>query len=170
MLILELAEGHVDTGGEEPDEHVQVEEEGGPSGRLVLGNGSDDGDVDLGVARVPEGVEASAPWSNGTGDGQEDKAAKANDEDEQDEGAKQGLELPAWHLSTDPFDKSNNLEEAKDTCSDGRIGVRDCRVTRVLGREMNVPSAAMWSLLLMGRKPTKGICMLASVPRAYQVV
>ena len=36
---------------------MQVEEEAEPGGRLVLGHGGDDRDVDFGIARVPQGVE-----------------------------------------------------------------------------------------------------------------
>ena len=39
---------------------MQVEEEAEPGGRLVLRHGRDDRDVDLGVTRVPQGVEPAA--------------------------------------------------------------------------------------------------------------
>ena len=39
------------------DQDVKVEEEGEPGGRLVLAHTGNDGDVDLGVACVPKGVE-----------------------------------------------------------------------------------------------------------------
>ena len=36
---------------------MEVKEEREPRGGLMLGHGGDDGDMDLGVARVPQGVE-----------------------------------------------------------------------------------------------------------------
>lgn len=64
MLILESAETEVDTSWKEPDEEVQVEEERWPCGRLVLGDGCNDRNVDLRIASVPEGVETTSPWGN----------------------------------------------------------------------------------------------------------
>lgn len=43
---------------------MQVEEERGPRGRLVLGDGRDDGDVVLGVGGVKERVEPAGPGRN----------------------------------------------------------------------------------------------------------
>lgn len=60
----QLAEAEVETGGEEEHEAVQVEEERGPRGRLVLGDGRDDGDVVLGVGGVKERVEPAGPGRN----------------------------------------------------------------------------------------------------------
>lgn len=116
LLILELAEAHVNTGWEEPDEHVEIEEEGWPCGRLVLGDGCDNWNVDLGVAGIPKRVETSAPWGNCAGNGEEDKATECNDEDEEDESTKQGLELLAGDLCAHPLDECDNLEKTKDTC------------------------------------------------------
>ena len=42
---------------EDASEYVEVEEEGEPRGRLVLGHRRDDRDVDLGVTGVPQRVE-----------------------------------------------------------------------------------------------------------------
>jgi len=36
--------------------------------------------------------------------------------------------------------------------------------------QTDIPKAGMCSLVLTGKKPTKGICMLANVPKAYHVV
>jgi len=64
MLVVKLVEAHVNTSREQPDQHLQVEEEGWPCSRLMLRDGGNDRNVDLGVASVPEGVEAPSPWGN----------------------------------------------------------------------------------------------------------
>lgn len=64
VLVAQFVKAQVDTRGEKPDEHVEVEEEGRPSRRLVLRHRGDDGDVDLGITGVPERVETSTPCSN----------------------------------------------------------------------------------------------------------
>lgn len=43
MLVPKLAEAEPDTGREEEDQHLQIEEERGPRGRLMLRYGGDDG-------------------------------------------------------------------------------------------------------------------------------
>lgn len=115
LLVGELSEAHVDTGGEEPDHHAQVEEESGPCGRLVLGDGGDDGNVDLCVSSVPEGVEATGPGCNDASDCQEDETTERNDENDQDKSTEQGLELLAGKLSANPIHECDQLEETEDT-------------------------------------------------------
>ena len=57
VVVGEVLEAVVHSGGEEEGEDLQVEVEGGPRGRLVLRDGGDDRDVVLGVGGVQEGVE-----------------------------------------------------------------------------------------------------------------
>jgi hypothetical protein len=64
MLVAQMLEAEVHAGWEQPDEHVQVEEVRGPGCGLMLRHRRDDGNVNLGVARVPEGVESPAPGSD----------------------------------------------------------------------------------------------------------
>jgi hypothetical protein len=53
-FIVNLFDDEPQTGREHADKDVQVKEERHPGGRLMLRDGGDDRDVDLGVARVPE--------------------------------------------------------------------------------------------------------------------
>lgn len=64
MLIAEVLEAHVDTSREEPDKEVEVEEESRPGCRLMLRHRCDNGDVNLGIAGIPQRVETTIPWSN----------------------------------------------------------------------------------------------------------
>ena len=50
---------------------VQVEEEAEPGGRLVLRHRRDDGNVDLGVARVPQRVEPGGGTERASGSSHE---------------------------------------------------------------------------------------------------
>ena len=65
-LVVDVLDDEPGASGEHTDEDVQVKEEGHPSSRLVFGDRSDDGDVNLGVTRVPQGIEASTPRCNVT--------------------------------------------------------------------------------------------------------
>lgn len=56
-FIIDILDAVPQADGEGAHQHVQVEEERRPRGRLVLRDRRDDRDVDLGVARVPERVE-----------------------------------------------------------------------------------------------------------------
>ena len=73
------------------------------------------------------------------------------------------MELLGGQLVADPLGETNELHQTKDTC-ESQPNVRKQSYLK------DIPSEDMCSLLLMGRKPTNGICMLANVPRAYQVV
>ena len=57
VVVCEVLEAVVHSGGEEEGEDLEVEVEGGPRGRLVLRHGGDDRDVVLGVGGVQERVE-----------------------------------------------------------------------------------------------------------------
>ena len=56
-LVIHVLDAIPEADGEDTGEDVQVEEEAEPGGRLVLRHTGNDGDVDLGVACVPKGVE-----------------------------------------------------------------------------------------------------------------
>lgn len=115
LFIGQLLEAHVHAGGEQPDHHVEVEEESRPGGRLVLGHGGDNGDMNLSIAGIPERVEATGPRCDDTSHGEQDEATQSNNEDDEDEGAEQRLELLAGHLRADVVDEGNELEETEDT-------------------------------------------------------
>lgn len=115
LLVSQSAEAQVDTGREEPDHHVEIEEEGRPRGGLMLGDGCDDGNMDLGVSSIPERVETASPGRNDTRDGQKHQPSNTDEEDTQNQSAEQRLELLAGKLCTNPVDKGDQLEEAKDT-------------------------------------------------------
>ena len=63
-------------------------------------------------------------------------------------------------MGADKLGERDDLEETKDTF----VNVKSFSFW--MGR-CNLPSAAMCSLVLTGWKPTKGTCILASVPMAY---
>jgi hypothetical protein len=115
LLILEVAEAHVDTGREQPDQQVQIEEEGGPGGRLMLRDGCNDGNVNLCVSSIPERVETSAPGSNDSREGEKNEDSGSCEEDDQDEGAEQRLELLARQSLADELDTTDKLQETEDT-------------------------------------------------------
>jgi hypothetical protein len=115
MLIAKSAEAQIYTSREEPDEQVEIEEVRGPCCGLMFGDGSDDGNMDLCVSRVPQRVESSSPRGNDTRDSQEDESAERYDEDEEDEAAEERLELSAWELLSNILNESDNLDETKDT-------------------------------------------------------
>jgi hypothetical protein len=53
MLVAEVLEEEVYTSREQPDEHVEIEKEGWPGCRLMLRDGGNDGNVNLGVSSIP---------------------------------------------------------------------------------------------------------------------
>jgi hypothetical protein len=116
LLVLELAEAHVHTSREEPDEHVEIEEVRGPSSGLVLGDGGNDGNVNLGVSSVPQGVEAASPGCDGSRDGKQDQSSKCPTEHNQDHCAKESLELLGGELVANPFGETNELQQTEDAC------------------------------------------------------
>ena len=64
VLIFQVAEAKVNTGGEKPHKHIQVEEECWPSGWLMFGYRGNDGDVNLRVGGIPKRVETTGPRCN----------------------------------------------------------------------------------------------------------
>ena len=84
----------------------------------MLGDGRDDGDVDFGVARIPERIEAAGPGRDGARDREQDEEAEGYEEDGQDGEAEERVELLARHLGADVFGESNELEETEDACRD----------------------------------------------------
>lgn len=59
-LVVDILDAVPETGGKDAGQDVEIEEEGEPGGGLMLGDGRDDRDVDLGVSRVPKGVETES--------------------------------------------------------------------------------------------------------------
>lgn len=70
-MVLERVETHVDTGGEHPDQHLEIEEERRPRGGLMLRYRGNDRNVDLGVSSIPQRVETTRPGGNNAGQSQE---------------------------------------------------------------------------------------------------
>jgi len=60
-LIVDLLDAVPNPDWKNSDEDVEVKEEREPSGRLMLRDGCNDGNVNLGVASVPKRVEATTP-------------------------------------------------------------------------------------------------------------
>lgn len=63
-LVVDSLNAVPDSHWEGTDQNVKVKEERDPCGGLVLGHRGNDRDVNLGIARVPQGVEAPTPWGN----------------------------------------------------------------------------------------------------------
>jgi len=82
----------------------------------VLRDGCNDGNVNLGVTRVPERVETTTPRSNDAREGEEDENTEGCKEDDQDEGTEQCLELLARQSLAHKLDETNKLEETENTC------------------------------------------------------
>jgi hypothetical protein len=106
MLILQLLEAKVDSSREQPDEHVEIEEEGRPSGRLMLGHGGDNRNMNLGVAGIPERVESARPRRNVTGRGQSNKCEQASTEHSSHSYVEESLELAARNCRSDVFQET----------------------------------------------------------------
>ena len=60
-LVIDLLDTEPHTSRENTNENVQVEEKRRPGSRLMLTDTSDDRNVNLGIAGVPERVEAATP-------------------------------------------------------------------------------------------------------------
>lgn len=71
--------------------------------------------MDLGIARVPEGVETPCPWGDNSRVGKANESADRGDEGEGYEDLQESLELFRGNLGADKFDKGDNLNQAKDT-------------------------------------------------------
>lgn len=80
----------------------------------MLRNRGNDGNVNLGVASVPQRVESTAPRSNVSQRGKTDKADKTNAKGTNKKGNEERLELLARDGRANILDKSNKLKEAKD--------------------------------------------------------
>lgn len=117
VFIIELAEAKVNPCWEEPDEHVKIKEECWPSRRLVLRDRSNDGDVDLGVASVPQGVETAAPGRNVSKGGETHEADDTDTKGYNQKGDQKRLELLARDSRAHIVNESHELEEAKDAQS-----------------------------------------------------
>ena len=94
---------------------MQVEEEREPGSRLVLGDGRDNRDVDLGVARVPEGVEASAPWGNDTRVREAECQEADGGKDDTDRNPEEHVELVLREERAQIRQEGEDLEQSEDT-------------------------------------------------------
>jgi hypothetical protein len=115
MLVSKLLEAEENASREKPNQEVQVEEESWPSGRLVLGDRSNDWDVNLGIACVPERVEPTAPRSNVAERCQTDESCQADTEGGNENSDQEGLELLASDRRSDVLDEADELDEAENT-------------------------------------------------------
>lgn len=114
VLVPEVLEAEIDTSREQPDQEVQVEEESRPCGRLVLRNGGNDGDMNLGIASVPEGVKATTPRSNVPERSQGYESSQTHAERGHDHSGKESLKLASRDGRPDVGYESDKLEETKD--------------------------------------------------------
>eukprot|EP01136_Pigoraptor_vietnamica_P013960 Opistho-1_new@55558 len=113
-LVVHVLRAQPHAGGEGDEEKVEVEHKGRPRGRLVLGHGRDDGDVDLGVPSVPQRVVAARPRRNDarvreTDDSEEDKPGDGDHRQLED-----GLERAALNVRAQVLDERIRLEECED--------------------------------------------------------
>lgn len=81
MFVFQGTEAHVDTSREQPDKEIKVEKERWPSCRLMLGDRSYDGNVNLGITRIPKGIETTSPGSDDSGRRQKHKPSHRHSED-----------------------------------------------------------------------------------------
>lgn len=88
----------------------------------MLGHRSNNGNVDFGVASIPERVETSGPRRNCARNCEEHKPTKGYGKDDHDQTAEKSLELLAGKLLSNVFGASNQLNQAEDT--EGRHVVR----------------------------------------------
>lgn len=77
----------------------------------MLGDGSDDGDVDLGVAGVVEAVEAAAPGGNVAGVGEGDDAQEPAHEGDEDGHEEDVAELLAGQEGLDELEEGIGLAQ-----------------------------------------------------------
>jgi hypothetical protein len=133
VLVAQLAEAHDDTRGEDEDEHLQVHEEGWPGGRLVLGDGGDNGDVPvrksvceskailvnerllLGITCIPERVETSCPGSDLAIVGEEYERKRSEETSCDQSYSQKLLEVLRGNVGSDELCEGHNLEETEDT-------------------------------------------------------
>ena len=129
----------------------------------MLRYGGDDRNMNLGVSSIPERVETTSPWRNDSGDCKENKTSKRDGKDSQNKTSKEGLELLAWYTWADELNEPNKLQKTENTF---------IMLAKALAywKLLYLPSEDMCSELRIGKNPTKGICILANVPSAYQVV
>lgn len=115
------------------------------------------------VAGIPQRVEAASPRSNRSRDGQQNQSSEGCSKHDQDRAPEQCLELFVGNFLAHEFNESNELQKTKDT-------YKSQLVVLCQGPRFVLPNADICSLLRMGRNPTKGICILAKVPSANQVL
>lgn len=101
---------------------MEIEEVGGPSSRLMLRNGGNDGDVVLGISGVEERVETTGPGSDDTRELAENNSNKADGKTGGDSNAEKALEGVRIEHAADKADKGVKLEETK--CSKGKHVLR----------------------------------------------
>lgn len=104
--------------------------------------------MDLGVSRVPKRVESTGPGCDESARGQDDQDDEGDNECDDDECSKQGLELLARDELSYGLYESDELKQTKDTCKegderDGKSGIprehteRSHMFTRSDGKEPN---------------------------------
>lgn len=80
----------------------------------MLGDGRNDGNVNLGVAGIPERVETTTPRSNITKRGEGDETKEANAKRANNDGGQEGLELFTRDGGADVLDEADELQETED--------------------------------------------------------
>ena len=152
VLIGQFLEAEVDASGEQPDQHVEIEEESGPGSRLMLRHGCNDRDMDLGIASVTQRVEPTGPGCNVSSSRESNQPEKCNAKNGTKTDIQEGLELfTAGNGRPNILDEGYNLNETEDACS-----IISLLNPIDIGPHY-LPRAGMCSLVLTAKNPTKGI-------------
>lgn len=78
-------------------------------------DGSNDGDVNLCIASVPQGVESTTPWSNVAGIGEHDNSHKDETGNGSNGRQEEGLQLRLGKEGLHVLQKSISLQEKENT-------------------------------------------------------
>ena len=146
------------SGRENGDQNVQIEKEGSPSRRLMLGDGGNDGNVDARVSRVPEGIETTRPRSNHTRRSQKDDRRHAHAQRQTNQQPEELGHALLAQLVAQVAKKGDHLDETENA---KRRHVLTWDITRFKSQ-----SNQSKNLVLIGWNPTKGTFIAQSCPTA----
>jgi hypothetical protein len=81
----------------------------------MLGDGGNNGNMDLRIAGIPKRVKSPSPWSDHTSYGQQNQTSQRHEEYGDSKSYDQSFELPAWYTCTDEVDEAYKLEKPKNS-------------------------------------------------------
>ena len=113
VRIGELGKAVVQADREHKHQHLQVEVEGGPGGRLMFRDRGDDRDVVLGIGGVQQGVEAAGPGRDLACGCEDTTNGGHTDSSDRNHNFEQQLEVLSWHARTDIVNKGMDLAKAE---------------------------------------------------------